>query len=80
MSISKISCYRSEVDVNLKTVEGNTALHHAAKGGFADLVELLLSRPDTDVNLKNRAGEKAVDLVQDDATGQRIADMLSGSQ
>ncbi|KAK4221159.1 ankyrin repeat-containing domain protein [Podospora fimiseda] len=54
-------------DVNLTDNEGNTALHEAAKGEFARLVNLLLTWGANE-GLENNAGKKAIDLVSDKRT------------
>ncbi|KAK6043688.1 ankyrin repeat protein [Cooperia oncophora] len=51
--------------VNAQNKGGATALHFAALNGNAYLVELLLSHPGIDMNLRNRDGNRAVDLCKD---------------
>ncbi|WKX90893.1 hypothetical protein Q1695_009612 [Nippostrongylus brasiliensis] len=52
-------------NVNAQNKGGSTALHFAARNGNAYLVELLLSHPGIDMNLRNRDGNRAVDLCKD---------------
>ncbi|PIO57250.1 ankyrin repeat protein, partial [Teladorsagia circumcincta] len=51
--------------VNAQNKGGATALHFAALNGNAYLVELLLSHPGIDINLRNRDGNRPVDLCKD---------------
>ncbi|KAK5972987.1 Krev interaction trapped protein 1, partial [Trichostrongylus colubriformis] len=51
--------------VNAQNKGGATALHFAALNGNAYLVELLLSHPGIDMNLRNRDGNRPLDLCKD---------------
>jgi ankyrin repeat protein len=52
------------VDVNAKDNDGITALFFAAKYGHAEIAKLLIRRG-ADPNLKNAAGETALDIASD---------------
>lgn len=56
---------------NLQDVDGNTALHDAARNGMADEIQLLLAHGASLV-LQNRAGQTAVDAAASDW----VADLL----
>ncbi len=70
----------AELDVNLRDSVGETALHIGAESGSASVTELLLARPDIEVNLAVTGmgyarGHTALDLAA--RTGRtRIMEML----
>lgn len=51
------------VDVNLKDVQGNTALHHAARNGNLDMVKVLVERG-CSVLAKNNSNQTAYDVSE----------------
>jgi hypothetical protein len=49
--------------VNAQTGEGHTALHAAADGGHAEVVQMLLAAK-ADPNVRNAAGDRPIDLAR----------------
>lgn len=56
--------YRYKIDCNATDLEGNTALHFAAEGGYKDIIEYLLSIYCT--LKKNKEGKTPIDDCCDD--------------
>eukprot|EP00457_Paulinella_chromatophora_P009995 gb/GEZN01010079.1/.p1 GENE.gb/GEZN01010079.1/~~gb/GEZN01010079.1/.p1 ORF type:complete len:244 (+),score=23.65 gb/GEZN01010079.1/:30-734(+) len=52
-------------DPNAQDNRGNSVLMYAVTHGNSSAVEILMKMGRTDVNLKNKEGKKAVDLVED---------------
>ncbi len=48
------------MDVNFQLNDGSTALIHASKNGYSDVVRTLLNHEGVDVNIKNKYGSTAV--------------------
>ena len=61
------------MSVNEKDTYWNkTALHFASESGYAEIVDLLLLRPDIDVDAKDGLGLTAFDLAKTDAIKKAI--------
>jgi ankyrin repeat protein len=50
----------NEINVNSQDGQGDTALMHAARGGYSRIVSLLLQRADIEVNKHNKHGDTAL--------------------
>ncbi|XP_069837443.1 KN motif and ankyrin repeat domain-containing protein 4 [Dendropsophus ebraccatus] len=62
-------------DVNLTAEDGETALIIACQVGNLEIVKLLLSHPDCDAELMDKAGNSALSIVMDSAHSE-IAELL----
>ena len=51
---------RSNIDTNIRSNHGQTALSLAAERGYVDIVTLLLQNPSTDVNAQDSDGQTAL--------------------
>ncbi|HKO98407.1 MAG TPA: ankyrin repeat domain-containing protein [Pyrinomonadaceae bacterium] len=64
-------------DVNVRDKRtGTTALEHAVKNAYREMVQLLLSSG-AKVNLQNDAGETALMMIDEDATSDLIWDLVN---
>lgn len=52
-------------DINIKNSSGNTILHLAVLGSHKTIVEYILTFPECRSDLKNKAGETALDIAKD---------------
>ena len=57
--------YRDAPDINRQDQEGNSVLHIAAHKGYTDIVAVLISHPEIDMTIQNKAGETALDLAKE---------------
>ena len=61
-----LDCWRTRNqlnNINNKNIDGNTALHLAARGGYAEIVKAFLAIPSIQVKDKNNTGWTALDLA-----------------
>ena len=63
--------FSTGAEVNAQDRSGNTALHYAASNGNRDIVQLLLSHSDIDLNLENQDRYTALQVVK-----QRLQEKL----
>ena len=62
--VVKFLVENTKIDVNSVNKYGYTALMNAAQNGNLDILTVLLSRPDTDLELVNRAGKRAEECAK----------------
>lgn len=65
--IIKILLANPRTDINAIDINGNTALHMASLHNNLSNVQLLLTRKDIDINIKNKEGKKPVDIAKEPA-------------
>ena len=57
---------RSDIDVNIQNIDGNTALIWASYEGHLDIVKELLKRSDIDLNIKDNDDKDFFDYLKED--------------
>lgn len=57
---------RAEVNFNVENIKGETPLHCACKKGNTEIVAALLGKEGIDISIKDRDGNSALDLTQDE--------------
>ena len=62
-------------DVNAVDLNGWTALHHAARGGYSKVVAFLVSEG-ADLGAKNNRGKTALDLARGDGTRRLLKEAM----
>ena len=62
--VVKFLVENTDIDVNSINKYGYTALMNAAQNGNLDILTVLLNRPDTDLELVNRAGKRAEECAK----------------
>jgi len=67
---------RADVDLNLTTGYGQTALSLAAENGHADIVEILSARHDVDVNTQDLDGQTPLGWAVFNGQATVVADLL----
>ena len=65
------------IATNQDNNNGNTALHYAAQTGYTKAVELLLTLPHINPQLKNMWGKTACDLAQEPVVNLKQAELFS---
>ena len=61
--ISSVESLLFSVDINYQNGDGRTALHVAGMCGYSEIMRLLLTVKNIDVNIKDNKGNTPVELI-----------------
>ena len=77
LDVAELFLARGDVHLNMRDMDGCTPLYHAVRSGRPDVVQLLLTREDLKISIKDGEGESLVSLAEhkwDKAEGKNAMD------
>ena len=66
LGVVELFLSREDVHLNMRDMDGCTPLYHAVRSGRPDVVQLLSTREDLKISIKDGEGERLVSLAEDE--------------